>query len=399
MASGLSLKRFGRVAEALRERSARGEIAGGIALVERHGERTVALAGVMDLADGRPMARDTIFRVASVTKPLTAVAAMILVEETRLHLDDPVDQFLPELADRRVLRSLDGSLADTVAADRAITLRDLLTFRAGLGAVMAMPGTHPIQRAMEDAGVGPGPVPCQIPPDEFMRRIGALPLIHQPGERWMYHTAADILGVLIARASGMDLGEFMRQRLFEPLGMKDTDFSVPGGKLDRFATCYVRDESGALAVWDTPRGGMWSSPPAFPSGGGGLVSTADDLAAFGRMMLNMGAVPGGRILSRPAVELMTTDHITPAQKAASFFYPGFWDSQGWGFGMSVVTRRDGVAASPGRYGWDGGYGTTLAIDPREDLVAVFLMQRVMTGPDDFRINEDFLTLTYSALDD
>jgi CubicO group peptidase (beta-lactamase class C family) len=323
---------------------------------------------------------------------------MILVEEAKLRLDAPVDRLLPELADRKVLRSIDSALDDTVPANRPITLRDLLTFRLGIGAVMAPPGLYPIQKAMDEAALAPGPNVSSLTPDGWIARLASLPLLHQPGEKWMYHTGSDVLGVLIARAAGMSLGDFLQERIFAPLGMKDTAFSVQAAELDRLATCYRTDSSG-LAVYDSAQGGRWSSPPAFPSAGGGLVSTVDDFHAFGRMMLQLGRHGATRILARPTVELMTMDHLTPAQKAASPFFPGFWDRTGWGFGLSVTTHRDGLAPSPGSYGWMGGFGTSWWTDPREEMVGLLLIQRLMTGPNDVTINADFATLAYQAIDD
>src|SRR6202022_1829297 len=208
---------------------------------------------------------------------ITAAATMILVEECKLRLDEAVDRLLPELANRTVLKRIDAPLDDTVPAQQPITVRDLLTFRMGFGSVMAPPGTDPIQKAMSDlqiGGDGP-PHPSKTPPpDEGIRRLGTLPLMHQPGERWLYNTGSDVLGVLIARASDQPLETFLRERLFEPMGMKDTGFSVPPASLDRLATSYWTDPtSGRLAVYDEARGGQWSRPPAFPSGAGGLVST------------------------------------------------------------------------------------------------------------------------------
>jgi CubicO group peptidase (beta-lactamase class C family) len=229
-------------------------------------------------------------------------------------------------------------------------------------------------------------------------RLGQLPLMHQPGERWMYNTGSDVLGVLIARASGQPLETFLRERLFEPLGMKDTVFSVPAASLDRLVTSYWTDpQSGQLVVYDEAKGGQWSRPPAFPSGAGGLVSTIDDYLAFGQMMLNQGKYDNERILSRLSVELMTTDQLTPEQKAVSDLVPGFFDSHGWGFGVSVVTRRDDIAAVPGRYGWDGGLGTSWYSDPREEMVTILMTQCAWTSPSP--PNVYFWTLAYQAIDD
>jgi CubicO group peptidase (beta-lactamase class C family) len=392
---GFSTARLGRLGDMLRGTVARGEIAGVVALTARRDAVHVEAIGSQDLAAGIAMRRDSIFRIASMTKAVTAVAAMILVEEARLRLDDPVDRFLPELADRQVLRALDGPVDDTVRAKRPITARDLLTLRLGLGVIMARPGTYPIQQVIKDAGLAPGPDPIPFGADEYMRRLGTLPLVHQPGERWLYHTGYDVLAVLIARVTGMRFEDFLAERIFGPLGMADTGFHVPEAKLDRLTACY-RTDAGKLAVYDKARGGLWSRPPALASE---LVSTADDYLAFARMLLNKGRHERGRILARPSVELMMTDQITQAQKDVSPFAPGFWDQVGWGFGGAVVTRRDSIFATPGSYGWDGGFGTSFIVDPAEEMVAIFMIQRMMTRPDDDAIKRDFLTLAYQAIDD
>ncbi|HKX04837.1 MAG TPA: serine hydrolase domain-containing protein [Methylomirabilota bacterium] len=399
---GFSKARLGRMRDVMAGHVERGAMPGLVTLVSRRDEVHVEAIGRMAAGGGRPMARDTIFRIASMTKPVAAAAAMILVEECRLRLDEPVDRLLPELAGRRVLRRLEGPVEDTVPASRAITLRDLLTFRQGFGIIMAPPDTYPIQKAMREAGMRMGPPRPQAEagPDAWMRRLGTLPLLHQPGERWMYDTGSDALGVLIARAAGQPFETFLRERLFEPLGMKDTGFSVPAGKIGRLATSYWSGpKSGKMEVYDPAEGGEWSRPPAFPSAAGGLVSTVDDYLAFGRMLLNRGRHGAERILSRLSVEAMTTDQLTPEQKALSGFGPGFWDSRGWGFGMSVITRRDGVAAVPGRFGWDGGLGTSWSSDPTEELVGILMTQRMWTSPQGPDVYHDFWTQAYQAIDD
>ncbi|MGH9810867.1 MAG: serine hydrolase domain-containing protein, partial [Terriglobia bacterium] len=289
---GLSKARLDRMHDVMAGYVDRGEAPGLVTLVSRCGETYVD-------AIGSAMRRDTIFRISSMTKPIAAAAAMILVEECKLRLDNPVDGLLPELAGRRVLKRLDGPLEDTVAAKRPITLRDLLTFRMGFGQMMARPDAHPILKAAHELQIGMGaPNPAAMPaPDEWMRRLGSLPLMHQPGEKWMYNTGSDVLGVLIARASGQTFETFLQERLFEPLGMKDTAFSVPAGKLGRFsATYWTNFKTGKIEIFDEAEGGQWSRPPAFPSGAGGLVSTIDDYLAFGQMMLNMGKHGRERIL-------------------------------------------------------------------------------------------------------
>lgn len=393
---GLSQARLGRMHEVLARHIDDGDVPGLVALVSRRGEIHVDVIGRMAV-DGPPMQRDTIFRIASMTKPVTAVAAMILVEECRLRLDDPVDRWLPELADRKVLRSIESEVNDTVPARRAITLRDLLTFRLGLGMIPVYPARYPIQMAIADAGFAPGPVFPSFPPDELLRRYGTLPLAYQPGERWLYDTGSLILGVLIARVAGTSFGGFLQERVFGPLGMKDTAFHVPPHKLPRLATCYARDPaSSTLRVFEAPATGKYAAPPAFENGGAGLVSTADDFNAFAQMMLNGGRLGTERILSRPSVELMTSNQITPEQKLGSEFLLG---TRGWGFGLSVVTTRDDICDVPGRYGWDGGYGTSWYSDPREAMTGILLTQRMMDSPQPPAAFSDFWTLAYQAIGD
>ena len=399
--AALSKARLGRMHEVMSGHVERGGVPGLVTAVSRRGEIHVDAIGSKHAGGNDPIQRDTIFRIASMTKPVTAVAALILVEECKLRLDEPVDELLPELAHRRVLRRLDGPLDETVAANRPITLRDLLTFRLGIGLLMAPPDSHPILKAMAEQKVDVSPVLSTAPsPDAWIRGLGSLPLMHQPGERWMYHTGSEVLGVLIARAAGQPLGEFVRERIFDPLGMKDTGFSVPAAKLGRLATCYTTDtNTGALSVFDDAADSRWARPPGFPAGGGGLVSTVDDYLAFGQMLLHKGRHGRERILSRPSVEAMVTDQLTPAQKAASPFFADFWDSHGWGFGVAIVTRQDGISATPGRFGWDGGYGTSWASDPAEEMVAILLTQRLWTSPSPPRVYLDFWTSAYQAIDD
>jgi len=379
-AGGFSPKRLSRVREVLERHVGAGYVPGAVAVVARHGEVHIEATGSLAFEGAgsvRPMAADTICRIGSMTKPVVAACAMALVEDCTLRLDDPVDEFLPELADMTVLADPAGPLDDTVPAKRPITLRDLLTF------------TEP-------------------PPDEWIRRLGALPLVCQPGERWMYHTAAKVTGVLIARATGMSFGDALRERICGPLGMKDTGFSVGSEHIDRLATAYERDgTTGEIVVEDGPDG-YWSKPPAFEDGGGGLVSTAADFLAFASALLAGGTRDGERVLSRPSVSLMTSDHLTPAQKAVSGFTPGYFDDIGWGFGMSVRTRRTHLGPSPGvsypwaasvgSYGWPGVYGTGWYNDPAEDMTTILMIQRA-PAPPNLPILLDFWTAAYQAIDD
>ncbi|HEX6469926.1 MAG TPA: serine hydrolase domain-containing protein [Streptosporangiaceae bacterium] len=377
----------------------RGEVPGLVALVHRRGETHVTALGTLAVGGDVPMRRDALFRIASLTKPITAAATMILIEECRLRLDEPIDDLLPELADRRVLRRVDGPLDDTVPAERSITVRDLLTFRLGIGMVFTPQGEPPIQRALVEAGIERGPDGGPHGPDEWIKRLGALPLAYQPGTKWLYNTGSNVLGVLIARATGRPFDEFLRERIFAPLGMNDTGHHVPAGSFDRIAVPYYPDpRTGALVRRPDPRDGAWDRPPAFPSGAGGpgLFATADDYLAFCRMLLRKGHYDGGRILSRPAVELMTTDHLTPEQKAGNEI---FFGSGGWGFGLAVDARRDHVFTRPGRFGWNGGLGTTAYTDPAEDMVGILMTQRAMTSPQPPRVFGDFWTAAYAAIDD
>jgi len=377
----------------------RGAVPGLVAAVAKGDSTHVEVLGRRDADRGEAMSRDSIFRIASMSKPITVVAALMLVEDCVLRLDDPVDGFLPELADRRVLKSPGGPLDATVPAERAITLRDLLTFRAGFGAVWNP--DWPITTALQSRGIAPIPprlAPEPTPaPDLYLRRLGELPLVYQPGEAWLYHMGLAVTGVLIERASGRPFAEFLRTRLFEPLGMDDTGFQVTPDKQDRFVSAYRPDpESGALTLVDAGENSVWSEPPLFPDGGGDLVSTVDDYLVFARMLMGGGVYSGTRILSRPSVELMTTDHLTPENRRHGGLIEGVWDATGWGFGVQVTTSRTGHA-SVGRYGWSGGLGTTWFNDPREGLIGILLTQRLWQSAEPPSVSVDFETCAYSAL--
>lgn len=390
-----------RMHEALAGYVARGELAGLVAVVSRRGETHVDPIGTVRVHAPPPIRRDTIFRISSMSKPVTAAATMVLVDEGRLQLDEPVDRSLPELANRRVLSRIDGPLEDTVPAKRPITVRDLLTFTLGFGLMFADPNAVPILRAANELQIGMGPpAPGATPaPDEWIRRLGTLPLMHQPGDRWMYNTGADVLSVLLARVAGEPLEAFLRKRLLEPLGMKDTAFHVPPGKMGRFGPTYWTNYmTGQEGVYDEAEGGQWSRPPAFASGAGGLVSTADDYLAFGRMLVNRGVHGTKRILSEEAVAAMTRDQLIPEQKGSELI-PGYWDGHGWGYGMSVVTKPDELSSASGRYGWDGGMGTSWFNDPNEDLVAILMTNRMWASPSPPDACRAFWKHAYAALRD
>ncbi|MFG2630949.1 serine hydrolase domain-containing protein [Streptomyces sp. NPDC048473] len=357
-----------------------GSAPGAVGLVARGDRVEVTAVGSADADGTAPMARDSIFRIASITKPVVAAAVMMLVDDGRIALDDPVGQWLPELASPKVVRTPAGPVDDVVPAARAITVADLLTFRAGCGfpSDFSLPVVGLLFSELKQ---GP-PQPRLIEaPDAWMATLSRIPLLHQPGEAWLYNTCSDILGVLIARVSGRPLPDFLAERLFEPLGMADTGFAVPADKLDRF-TSYYRSgpEGGGLQLVDAPDG-QWSSVPAFPSGAGGLVSTVDDWYSFARMLLAGGSADGSddgrRVLSAESVRLMTTDHLTRAQRDDSTL---FLEGQGWGFGGSVDVEAVDTWNVPGRYGWVGGTGTAAHLTPSTGTVSVLLTQLEMAGP-------------------
>jgi CubicO group peptidase (beta-lactamase class C family) len=355
-----------RIDEIVEAAVEQGQAPGVVAAVAKGDATYVKAAGVMAIG-GPPMRPDTLFRISSTTKPITAAVVLSLVEEGLLDLCGPVEELLPELADRRVLRRPDGPLADTVKAERPVTVRDLLTFTWGFGMQGAMfmsPDPWPIVKAVEErelASFGP-PEPVTTPdPDTWMARLGELPLLAQPGERWLYSAGSQVLGVLAARAAGAPFEDVMRERVLTPLGMHDTAFHAKETK--RLATAYeIRD--GQLTVSDPPDG-QWSRPPRFPDGSGGLVSTAGDLLAFGRM-LRGDPVLKTPVLKTETIAEMTRDQLTAAQRAN--VWPGFsfLEDRGWGYGVSVTDWG---------YTWEGGLGTAWSNVPSQDLTVVVLTQR------------------------
>ncbi|MFF8784343.1 serine hydrolase domain-containing protein [Streptomyces sp. NPDC015125] len=404
--SGFSEAGLRRLRDVLARHVESGKIPGLVALVSRGGETHVEAMGTMRHGGGVPMRRDTIFRMASTTKPVAMAAAMVLLDECRLRLDDPVEPWLPELADRQVLKRPDGPLDDTVPARRPITVRDLLTSTFGLGLDMTAPTSSVMGAFFEQGVYGREWLLPASEPDEWMRRLGTLPLMYQPGERWLYHVSNDVLGVLVARVTGQSFETFLRERIFDPLGMKDTGFHVPADKIDRLPPLYAPDpQTGEFLVADEVEGGHHSKPPAFESGGG-LDSTVDDYHAYFQMLLNHGMHGTQRILSRPSVELMTTNRLTPEQRAAlegwarSVVHLSHGQGQhgGWGFGMAVRTYR-GDFAPIGQFGWDGGTGTTTYADPDNQVVGILLTQTGMSTPDSARAIHDFWTTLYQAIDD
>jgi CubicO group peptidase (beta-lactamase class C family) len=362
-----------------------------VAWISRAGEQYVLPVGAMSI-DGRPIQRGTIFRIASMTKPITAIAAMMLIEEGVLRLDEPIDGLAPELANRRVLKSMSGPLDDTVAAHRPITLEDVLSFRLGWG--IDFNAEAPFVKAVAKLpGFGiPNPA---WPGDDhlFLQELGRLPLQAQPGEKWLYTLGANVLGVLIARAARQPLDEFLHERIFQPLHMSDTAFFVPAGKQDRLVTGYVNDR-GKLEPFE-PWNGLYSKRPSFLAGDSGLVSTADDFGTFARFMLDGTAPSGRRLLKVDTLRAMTTNRLTSEQMKGGELILGH--GRGWGLGLGVQVTASPYGVQPGAYGWDGGFGTSWFNDPTRDLTAILLTQRVFDSPDPPSVHKQLWQDVYAAV--
>jgi len=409
MSSGFTDEGLAALDRALNEHVARGAVPGLVALVARAGQVHVCAAGHKALGDSEPIGRDAIFRIASVTKPVVGAAAMLLIEEGAMTLADPVERWLPELADRRVLRSYGADLSDTVPAARPITVEDALSFRLGFGCIFT-PESLPV--VQEEAKLrlntlGPPWPPTPLTPDEWIAALGSLPLLDQPGELWRYGTGATVTGILIERVTGAPLAEVLRTRVFQPLGMTDTAFFVPRAKLGRFTSMYAPSEGAGmygaapgdgaeLARVDAPDG-WYSAPPALPDGAASLVSTVDDLWAFAAML----AADGGSLLSPESVRSMRGDRTTARDHTEMPWF--FGDKAGWGLMMSVprsgATPPSGAPKDgrPYGYGWNGGSGTAWNTDPATGLTGILLTQRMMTSPEPPEVMRDFWSAAYAAI--
>lgn len=351
---------------------------GGVAVVTRaHAEPRIAAVG-RAAVDGGPMPPDAIFRIQSMTKAVTAVAALRLVDAGRLRLDDDVTHWLPELADRRVLTAPDAALTDTVPATGAITVRHLLTNMSGYGMVTE----SPLLDAMQANGTYAGPEPVTLGADEWLARVAELPLAFQPGEGWRYHHSFGILGILLSRVTGMPLDDHLRDDLFAPLGMPDTGFRVPTAQAHRLPAAY-RHADGGLVETEPAGAGFYVGAAPFDLSHAELVSTAADYTRFARMLAAGGSVDGERMLSAELLAMMTTDQVPASAKTPDSFFPGFWEGMGWGFGVAVQT--DGPHA--GRYGWSGGQGTDFWVDP--DGTLGVLLTQIEMGPRMFRLLSRF----------
>ncbi|MBK7951016.1 MAG: beta-lactamase family protein [Deltaproteobacteria bacterium] len=396
--SGTSSERFARLARTLGEHVERGELVGVSSLVARGGEVVHFHAtGLRDREAGLPLTRDTIFRIYSMTKPITSVAVLILVERGELLLSDPISKHLPELAGMKVLRTPDSPLDDVVPARREMTVRDLLTHTSGLASSLPGVGTPKAIEQAYAAGDLRGSQ-TSLAPEEWIRRLATVPLVHQPGTKFLYGVSTDVLGQLVAVVSGQPFETFLRREIFEPLGMVDTDFHVPAEKLARFAANYGPGPDGKLVLVDAPQKSRYATAPSFPSGAGGLVSTIDDYLRFCEMLRRGGEWGGHRLLSRKSIELMTVNHLSDEERDVPML-TGWFPGQGFGLGFSVVEELapGATLGSEGQYGWGGAAGTYFWVDPQEDLVAILMIQ--LYPPGGIPIIPEFKNGVYQAITD
>jgi CubicO group peptidase (beta-lactamase class C family) len=386
MGQGLNQDGLERFAEVAASHVGDDKVPGLVALVAQRDHVHVEAIGRLAVG-GRPVERGSLFRIASTTKPITAAATLALVREGLLELDEPVDRLLPELANSRVLRRMDGPLDDTLPAAGPVTARGLLTFTFGFGMATEMftaPEPWPVVAAATEAGlatIGPPQPDDFVDPDTWLARFGELPLLAQPGERWLYNTGAHVLSVLCARAAGMSYDQVLRTRIFEPLAMRDTGFHTED--VERLATAYQPTADGVV-VWDPPDG-QWSRKPAFHDGAAGLVSTVDDLLAFARMLLR----GGDPLLTADQVREMSRDHLTTEQRE---FGMAFLGGRGWGLGTSVVLEGPWTGA----IGWDGGLGTSFLVHPERDLAVIVLTQRLFESAQPPDVHTDLQAAALAA---
>jgi CubicO group peptidase (beta-lactamase class C family) len=355
-----------------------GALAGLVTLAWHRGKvAQLNTVGFADIAAGAPMRHDTIFRIASMTKPITSLAALMLVEEGKLGLDDPITRWLPEFAGLVVLDDPAGPVSQASAAPREITVDDLMTHRSGIA--YNFTSAPALSRAYDERLGG---VTSHLSADEWLAALGSLPLTFPPGERFHYGHSTDVLGFLLARIEGRSLGEVLQARVFGPLGMGDTAFWVPPEKRGRLAALYRARQSGGLKDVSSPLSDIPPKPGAFESGGGGLFSTVDDYLMFARLLLGRGEADGVRLVKPETVDLMTANRLTAQQRAIPTFGLPFWASQGFGLGVAMITdpekHRLLGAGAAGAFGWPGAYGTWWQADPAADLILIYLIQDALT---------------------
>ncbi|MDQ1081360.1 serine hydrolase [Pseudoroseomonas cervicalis] len=397
-ALGLCPQRLRRVADWADRWADSGKLPGVSVLVARRGRiGLLHCAGQADRERGTAMAPDTMVRIYSMTKPLTSLAALMLYEEGRFQLDDPITRFLPEFRDMRVMAGGARGRIDTVPAQRDITIRELMTHTSGL--TYGFMQANLVDAAYREQGVDFQTAEASLA--EVVGRAARLPLIAQPGAAWNYSISTDVLGHLVAVVSGQEFGDFMRQRILAPLGMVDTDFHVPAEKLPRFAANYIPSAEGGLTLVDDPATGRFARPPAIASGGGGLVSTLGDYWRFCQLMLNKGVLDGTRLLGRKTVELMTSNHLRGDMAAMGQARWSESTAEGIGFGLGFSVTLDPARAqilgTPGEYAWGGAASTAFWIDPAEEMAVILFTQ--LTPSSTYPIRRELRVLTYQAVID
>jgi len=371
---GFSASRLDRIGAVMQGYVEEGKLPGVVATVARHGKIVYRERfGMMDVEAAKPMQFDTIFRIYSMTKAVASVALMMLYEEGRFQLHDPVSRFIPELADVKVLVDAEGASPAVTDLKRAITIKHLLTHTAGF--TYDFFDDSPVDGMYREASLVDRLGLFDLSREAFIEKLAALPLVSQPGDAWRYSMATDVLGCLIEVVAGVTLDVFLEDRLFRPLGMEDTGFHVPEAKLERFAAMYGPAEHGGLNLLDAPAASPFRKPPRFLSGGIGLVSTAADYLRFTQMLLNGGQLEGTRLLGRKTVELMTSNHL-PDELIPIRLQPHTLHGCDFGLGFRVVVNaaQAGLLTSEGEYGWGGAASTSFFIDPKEDLIGLLLTQ-------------------------
>lgn len=395
---GLAANRLARISDWMRLQVDRKRAAGMATLVSRRGKTAfVDMAGHADVARGKAIASDTIYRIYSMTKPLTSVAIMMLYEEGRFQLDDPISRFLPLFANPRVFTGGSRGKVDTVPANRGITFRDLLTHTSGL--TYGFMESNIVDFNYRRQGVDFQTAETSL--KEVVEKAASLPLIAQPGKAWNYSIATDVLGYLVEVVSGVPFEKFLMDRLIKPLKMVDTDFWVPEAKQARFAANYSPDGKGGLALIDDPAKSPYLKPRKVNSGGGGLVSTAADYARFCQFMLNKGELDGVRLLGRKTVELMTSNHLKGdmAAMGAARFSEATYEGNGFGLGFAVMLdpAKNQIIGTPGEFAWGGAASTAFWIDPAEDMYVVLLTQLMPSST--YPIRRELRVLSYQAVVD
>ena len=396
---GLSSSRLARIGPVMQGYVDEGKLAGLLALVARRGRVAhLQCFGLADLEAHTPMHPDTIFRIYSMSKPITSVAALMLYEEGRFQLHDPVSRFIPGFKEMQVFAGGTAEAPQLVPMEQEVTIRHLLTHTSGL--VYPNPEGSPVERIMARSGQERQEASGQPTLAEFVSRLVKMPLVHQPGSAWHYGFSTDVLGRVVEVISGRAFDAFLQERIFGPLGMVDTAFWVPPEKLERFSAMYGPEDDGRLKLLDPPAG-EYAKPRRFHSGGGGLVSTAGDYLRFAQMLLNKGELDGVRLLGRKTVELMTMNHLPAALLPFGFGPEEKLRGQGFGLGVRVCmsVAETGIIGSVGDYGWGGLAGTDCWTDPQEELIGIVMPQFVSSPTVWYPYQEQFRVLAYQAIVD